>query len=81
MYAHTKSRMEALCLGFYVPEVPCERVFVCWHMTTCAWLYWVHRARERLKAARELFDEGLIDESDFKKAKADIVSTLSQVFV
>ena len=37
-------------------------------------------ARERLKAARELFDEGLIDESDFKKAKADIVSTLSRIF-
>ena len=37
-------------------------------------------ARGRLKAARELFDEGLIDESDFKKAKADIVSTLSRVF-
>ena len=36
--------------------------------------------RERLKAARELFDEGLIDEADFKKAKADIVSTLSRVF-
>ena len=37
-------------------------------------------AREKLKAARELFDEGLIDESDFKKAKADIVSTLSRIF-
>ena len=37
-------------------------------------------AQERLKTARELFDEGLIDESEFKKAKADIVSTLSRVF-
>ena len=33
-------------------------------------------ARERLKAARELFDEGLIDESDFKIAKADLISTV-----
>ena len=55
----------------------CDILCVCVHMMImgCA------GARERLKAARELFDEGLIDESDFKKAKADIVSTLSQVFV
>jgi len=37
-------------------------------------------ARERLKAAKDLFNEGLIDESDFRKAKADIVSTLSRIF-
>ena len=54
----------------------CDILCVCVHLMImgCA------GARERLKAARELFDEGLIDESDFKKAKADIVSTLSRVF-
>ena len=33
-------------------------------------------ARNRLTAAKSLFDEGLIDESDFKKAKADLISTV-----
>jgi len=33
-------------------------------------------ARNRLTAAKSLFDEGLIDESNFKKAKADLISTV-----